>query len=91
MENYNRIKKYKSRTCYYLNNKLHRLDGPAIEWNNGDKFWYQNNLLHRLDGPAIEWNIEWNIGNKEWYYEGKEINCKSQEEFERYIKLRLFW
>ena len=43
--------------------KLHRLDGPAIEYANGTKSWYQNNQLHRLDGPAIESSD----GDKYWY------------------------
>ena len=34
---------------------LHRDDGPAIEWINGDKYWYKNGKLHRIDGPAVEW------------------------------------
>ena len=25
-----------------MNDKLHREDGPAIEWANGDKEWYLN-------------------------------------------------
>ena len=25
---------------YYWNNKLHREDGPAVEWSNGTKEWY---------------------------------------------------
>ena len=70
------------------------------EYDDGDKVWFKNNLkfngnkewfyngkLHRLDGPAIE-DVD---GYKEWYYEGKEIKCSSQEEFERIIKLRIFW
>jgi hypothetical protein len=87
MENYNRIEKYKVGTFYYLDNKYHRLDGPAIEWVDGDKFWYQNGKRHRIDGPAREWFN----GYKEWWIEGEEINCNSQEEFERYLKLKLFW
>jgi hypothetical protein len=39
---------------YYLNNKLHREDGPAIEYANGNKSYYLNDLLHREDGPAID-------------------------------------
>jgi len=27
---------------WYLNNKWHREDGPAIEYANGDKVWYLN-------------------------------------------------
>jgi hypothetical protein len=27
---------------WYLNDKLHREDGPAVEGANGDKWWYLN-------------------------------------------------
>ena len=54
---------------WYLNGKLHREDGPAIEDANGDKWWYRNGKLHREDGPAIEWAD----GNKRWFLNGKEI------------------
>ena len=52
-------------TRYYYNNtgELHRDDGPAIEWINGDKLWCQNGQLHRIDGPAVERSN----GAKEWY------------------------
>jgi hypothetical protein len=110
MENYNIVEKYEWGICHYLNDKLHRLDGPAIEYNSGDKGWYQNGLCHRLDGPAIEYvfgykawyqndklhrmdgpAIEYHYGDKKWFYEGELIDCNSQEEFERLIKLKLFW
>ena len=42
---------------------FHRLDGPAIEYANGNKEWYVNGERHRLDGPAVEYND----GYKEWY------------------------
>ena len=31
-------------TCLYYNaaNQLHRIDGPAIVWRNGVRFWYIN-------------------------------------------------
>ena len=45
----------------------HRVDGPAIEFPDGDKRWYQNGKLHRKDGPAIELPD----GSKEWYQNGK--------------------
>jgi hypothetical protein len=73
--------------CHYLNDKFHRDDGPAVEYADGSKCWCQNGKYHREDGPAIEWND----GVKEWYFHGKEINCKSQKEFEEYIKLAMFW
>ena len=32
---------------------LHRLDGPAIKYNNGMEQWFHHGLLHRHDGPAV--------------------------------------
>ena len=46
---------------------LHRVDGPAMEWNNGSKEWWLNGKRHRVDGSAIEWDN----GDKEWYLNGK--------------------
>ena len=43
--------------------KRHREDGPAIEWENGDKFWFLHGKRHREDGPAIEHAT----GAKYWY------------------------
>ena len=74
-------------TIYCKNGKLHRLDGPAVKYFNGDKYWYKEGNRHRLDGPAIECSN----GTKIWYYEDKYIECSSQEEFERIINLKLFW
>ena len=39
---------------WYLNGKLHREDGPAIEWASGGKSWYLNGKVHREDGPYFE-------------------------------------
>jgi len=47
--------------------EVHRLNGPAIEDANGNKYWYLNDQLHRVDGPAIEHSN----GYKEWYLNGK--------------------
>jgi len=49
--------------------QLHRIDGPAVEYNSGTKYWYVNGQLHRIDGPAIEWSD----GTKSWYVNGKRI------------------
>ena len=29
---------------WYLNGQLHREDGPALEWANGDKWWCLNGI-----------------------------------------------
>ena len=52
---------------WFLNGKLHRLDGPAVIWPNGDKWWYSNGMIHREDGPAVEWTS----GAKWWYFNGQ--------------------
>jgi len=51
---------------WYQNDKLHRLDGPAVECADGSKRWYQNGKCHRLDGPACEYAN----GDKAWYQNG---------------------
>ena len=52
---------------WYQNDKLHRVDGPAIEWANGYHSWYQNGQRHRTDGPAIEGAD----GDREWWQNGQ--------------------
>ena len=60
------IDSFGRKTWKNKNGLLHRLDGPAVEWNDGTKEWWQNGSLHRLDGPAYE-NIN---GAKQWYQNG---------------------
>jgi len=55
------------RVEYTKDGKLHRLDGPACEWSDGDKVWYAEGKRHRIDGPAIELSD----GSKFWYVKGK--------------------
>lgn len=47
--------------------KLHRLDGPAVEYADGTKVWMVEGKFHRLDGPAEELAN----GTKAWYVDGK--------------------
>src|SRR5271169_2260584 len=55
-----------SRIEHHINDKRHRIDGPAVEWADGEKDWYVDNKRHRTDGPAIEWAD----GGKMWYIDG---------------------
>lgn len=66
---------------------LHREGGPAVEYIDGGREWWINGKLHREDGPALEYNN----GDKFWWHNGKLVDCGTQEEFERLIKLELFW
>jgi hypothetical protein len=50
-----------------LNDKLHREDGPAVEYADGTKWWCLNGELHREDGPAVEWAN----GTKWWCLNGE--------------------
>ena len=52
---------------WYLNDKRHREDGPAIESSDGTKCWYLNGKRHREDGPAIESSD----GSKAWWLNGE--------------------
>jgi len=72
---------------WYLNDRLHREDGPAVEYVDGDKWWYFHGKPHRLDGPTVEYTN----GYKSWWYYGEQVDCSSQEEFERLIKLKALW
>ena len=54
---------------WYSEGKIHRIDGPAIEYDNGTKYWYFEGKIHRIDGPAVEWAN----GEKYWWFEGKEV------------------
>ena len=51
---------------WYVNGLLHRTDGPATIYPNGDEEWWINGKLHRTDGPAIIWPD----GRQEWYLNG---------------------
>jgi hypothetical protein len=71
------VKVYNNGNKYWsLNGKLHREDGPAVEWSDGTKFWYLNNKLHREDGPAIEWAD----GDTSWYINDERL---TEEEFKK--------
>jgi hypothetical protein len=61
---------------WYLNGKLHREDGPAVEYSDGNKFWWLNGKRHREDGPAMEWAN----GDEFWYLNGEDL---SEEEFNK--------
>jgi hypothetical protein len=49
---------------WYLNGKLHREDGPAVEYASGSKFWYLKGKYmteeeHRAAmNPAVEMTVE---------------------------------
>lgn len=53
---------------YYVRFKvLHRIDGPAVKYDNGEEEWWYLGKLHRENGPAVEYSN----GKKEWWQNGK--------------------
>jgi hypothetical protein len=69
------VRVFNSHTEWYQNEKLHRVDGPAVDCTNGSKYWYQYGNRHRVDGPAVETAR----GHQEWWIGGKFF--KSEAEF----------
>lgn len=54
----------------------------------GRIYYDDDKRYHRIDGPAI---VDFVTGKNEWWYHGEKINVSSQEEFERFLKLKPFW
>ncbi|MBD3926099.1 hypothetical protein IEZ26_15855 [Nocardioides cavernae] len=54
---------------WYLHGKLHREDGPAIEYADGTLEWHRHDQLHRFDGPARDYAGGW----RKWYVHGMHI------------------
>ena len=75
------INQYGTKRWRLPNGDLHREDGPAIEWCNGDKIWFINGIKHREDGPAVEIYD----GFKLWYLNGI---YHSEEEYKNKMRLR---
>lgn len=52
--------------AWWENGVRHRINGPAIEYSNGDKYWYVEGNLHYEFGPAVDTqDIE------EWWLNGE--------------------
>ena len=72
---------------WYLNNVYHREVGPAWEIEGGGTRWYFYGKVHRSNGPA--WTNQ--AGEKIWFWHGRRIDCQTQEEFERALRMKAFW
>ena len=68
---------------WYLNDKLHREDGPAIKYTDGSESWYLNDKLHRVDGPAVTYADgyeAWWLNDKLHREDGSAIKCTNGSE-----------
>jgi|JI10StandDraft_1071094.scaffolds.fasta_scaffold31956_2 hypothetical protein len=67
-DNFTGIVKYPDESKeWYEEGKIHREDGPAIEYLSGSKEWVKDGKFHRDDGPACEYSN----GIKKWYKNGE--------------------
>ena len=79
-ENWLVVEKCKYMKKYYLGNKLHRKNGPAIIWYYKNrqifkKIYFKNGKYHREDIPAIiHYDKNGNISEERYYFNGNEIN-----------------
>ncbi|MFZ6673696.1 hypothetical protein [Undibacterium sp. Xuan67W] len=67
---------------WYLNDELHREDGPAIEYSDGGKEWWINGERHRDDGPACIYKDP-DEGDffYEWFRNGGRVTEQEIEQF----------
>jgi hypothetical protein len=58
-----------NRTFYCIKGTaiLHREDGPAVIWEDGQKEWFYKGARHRLDGPAVIHSDR----TEEWWVNGR--------------------
>jgi len=68
------VKVSEDKTEWYLNDKRHREDGPAVEYKDGYKAWFLNGKRHREDSPAVEYGNSY----KAWFLNGKQL---TEQEF----------
>lgn len=63
---------------------MQNLPGLSIRYISDDG-------LHREDGPAVEYIGGSCKGDKYWWLDGKCLDVKTQEQFELYMRLKVFW
>jgi hypothetical protein len=79
------VERYSGEKYWYYHGVRHRICGPAVDTDVRKEWWY-NGLRHREDGPAFIYMYEGHGCEPEWWYQGKQIQVSSQEEFEKHIK-----
>lgn len=53
-KNYDRVEdRSEGMKYYFLNDIVHRVDGPAVMDGAGYEAWYLRGEFHRTDGPAV--------------------------------------
>jgi hypothetical protein len=71
---------------YYINDCLHREDGPALISPTGYRAWFINGVRHREDGPAEIYSS----GLELYWLNGECLLIGSKKEFDQYKRLIAF-
>jgi hypothetical protein len=50
---------------YVVNDKYHRANGPALNFDDRDWSWWLHNRLHRYYGSAISKGEQWHLHGRE--------------------------
>jgi hypothetical protein len=73
-------------------------DGLNIIMGTGTKMWFRNGVKHREDGPAVDGRYcsdgSFDLPRhqyQQWWIEGRRVPCTTQEEFEKWMRLKAFW
>ena len=61
--------------CWYLNDKRHREDGPAVIYADGSRCWYLDGKLHREEGPAVVDAIH---NTEAWCLHNRYLGCGAE-------------
>lgn len=76
-----KVKEDEDKIQWYLGDKLHKENGPAVEFADGTREWWIDGKRHREDGAAIEFGD----GTNKWFLDGKNL---SEENFDAAIKAK---
>lgn len=58
-------------------NKFHRINGPALEYFDGEAIWIYKGKYHRVGGPAM-YNKKEKHYVKKWYFNGQSFESKEE-------------
>ena len=72
---------------YMDNNRLHRTDGPAREWQDGGFEYWNNGVRHRIDGPALKY-INEEKTRYQYFIDGEELTPEQWIKHPKVISFR---
>jgi hypothetical protein len=81
LKSQSKIYYYKYMTKWIVNGKLHREDGPAIEYSDGRKKWYYNGKLYKIQ--YSDGKVKTIVKNKSEHHNRAKKSLKNIFDYER--------